>query len=51
MLDKIRNKVCLQTLNFNDTVDTGKSAAEGIAKEKCLPQGTVYQIAYNEAYQ
>ena len=41
-LDKIRNEVCLQTLNFNDIVNTGKATAEGIAKEKFQSQGTVH---------
>jgi len=50
-LDKIRNKVCEETLNFDETIDIGKATSEGIQKEKFLPQGTVHQIARNEARQ
>ena len=48
-LDKIRNEICLQTLNFDDTINIGEATAEGIAKEKFLPKGTVGQAARQEA--
>jgi len=50
-LDKIRNKICEETLNLDDTIDIGKATSDGIQKEKFLPQGTVHQIARNEARQ
>ena len=50
-MESVQNAVCQQTLELDETIETGRATSAGIQKEKFVPKRTAGKIAREEAHE